>query len=162
MKPNPVPRLFKKDTIRFLKTVARFGANDCWEWSAGRDRLGYGVFYFRNERHRAHRVAWIVIGNHQIKDGLNILHKCDNRACCNPHHLYQGTHGQNMRDMARRRRGTCGTKSWTAKLDNEKVLEIRRSFIPLTGSVAILAKRFKVGKTTIRNVIRGDSWAHIP
>ncbi len=54
-----------------------------------------------------------------IPKGLHVLHKCDNRLCINPEHLYLGTNAQNMKDMAIRSRGPG------QKISNDDVLVIR-------------------------------------
>lgn len=90
-------------------------ANGCWEWLLGKDRVGYGrlkiqlgsrsAFRFSS----AHRYAW-ELWRGPIPDGMNVLHKCDNRACCNPDHLFLGTQQDNMRDMHAKGRGPRGYK----------------------------------------------------
>lgn len=52
----------------------------------------------------AHRVAW-QLANGEIPDGLCVLHKCDNPKCCNPSHLFLGTHADNAHDRDNKKRG---------------------------------------------------------
>ena len=87
----------------------------CWNWMLSKDRIGYGrmkVQLGSRERFRftsAHRYAYeVFIG--EIPDGMYVLHKCDNRACCNPDHLFLGTQQDNMLDMWRKGRGPRGYK----------------------------------------------------
>ncbi len=82
-------------------------ANDlCWEWSGQRTGKGYGrLRYGANERRyvKAHRVAWELTYG-AVPQGKMVLHRCDNRACCNPFHLFLGDAEANHDDMVRKRR----------------------------------------------------------
>lgn len=59
----------------------------CWVWTAGKTAAGYGLSYIsRRERPYVHRLSYsLLVGT--IPDGLQIDHRCRNRACCNPDHL---------------------------------------------------------------------------
>lgn len=48
----------------------------------------------------AHRISFMIFHKRGIKAKLMICHKCDNRACINPHHLYEGDHKANGRDIS--------------------------------------------------------------
>lgn len=61
----------------------------CWEWTAGKDRDGYGVFsVYRRERkkYRAHRWCWEFLCGEKLGN-LVLDHSCRNRPCVNPDHL---------------------------------------------------------------------------
>jgi hypothetical protein len=77
---------------------------DCVLWTGHRDPGGYGRMNLPGTTRGAHRVAWEV-AHGPIPEGMLVLHTCDNPRCCNPAHLKLGTHAENMRDKAERRRG---------------------------------------------------------
>ncbi len=93
--------------------VARFwskvdksaGVSACWPWTGAGHRDGYGRAHFlgRDKIAIAHRLAY-KLSKGDIKEGMDVLHTCDNRKCCNPAHLWLGTHKENMDDMRRKGR----------------------------------------------------------
>jgi hypothetical protein len=98
----------------------------CVEWPYRKDKDGYGVFAGAGERHvtAARLMYQLFVG--PIPDGLHVLHHCDNRACCNPAHLFVGTHLDNMNDRDSKGRN-LRPDGWGAntKADPELVAAIR-------------------------------------
>lgn len=77
----------------------------CWGWRGSRTADGYGHIW----SHRAHRLSWLVfIG--EIPDGMGVLHRCDNRICTNPAHLFIGGQKMNMMDCAAKGRNKQGKR----------------------------------------------------
>jgi hypothetical protein len=80
--------------------------NYCWEWTAGsRGKTGYGSLKVNKKVIDSHRVSWMIYFG-SIPDGMCVCHKCDNRKCIRPDHLFLGTKGDNNRDMFRKGRNT--------------------------------------------------------
>lgn len=77
----------------------------CWEWGAGRDKDGYGLF----RHYKAHRFSF-SISNGEIPNGLCICHTCDNPPCVNPAHLFAGTNTDNIRDRDFKKRQASGDR----------------------------------------------------
>ena len=76
-------------------------AAGCWEFQGARARFGYGLISEgprgKVRQHVTHRLAY-SLWVQPIPDGLLVCHKCDNPPCCNPAHLFTGTHADNNRD----------------------------------------------------------------
>lgn len=75
----------------------------CWVWTASTMPSGYGQFGMAYNVLAAHRVAWTLV-NGPIPDGQFVLHRCDNRPCVNPSHLFLGSKRDNTQDMVRKGR----------------------------------------------------------
>ena len=73
-------------------------ASGCWIWTRSKTH-GYGQLVYGGKRRKAHRFAW-ELANGPIPPDKWILHKCHNRYCCNPDHLYAGTPKDNVRDIS--------------------------------------------------------------
>lgn len=145
--------------IERFNAKTRLAANDCIEWTAGKQNKGYGNFGFEGRTQRAHRVAYrLFVG--PIPEGLCVLHTCDNRACVNPDHLWIGTQGDNIRDCCEKGRIARGVKIGASKLNINMVLEIRQ--LALDGiPQAKIATRFSVTKGAVGQIVRKETWKHV-
>ena len=153
----------QKDKDRFCKKMNKSG--DCWEWTASKDRQGYGYFGFRGKTWKSHRVSW-VIHNGEIPSGLLVCHKCDHPSCVNPAHLFLGTHTDNMRDAIKKGRnallGLKGEASPNSKLTKIQVLEIREIYrYRGNNNQRFLAKKYGVSRHTIEKAVNRKTWKHI-
>lgn len=82
-------------TILKLWDKVSLTSSDCWEWTAHRDKCGYGRMCTEGKLQSAHRLAYeAAVG--PIPKGLELDHLCRNRGCINPEHLEPVTHRENM------------------------------------------------------------------
>ena len=131
-----------------LKPMVSLGREprDCWSWIGSVDEGGYGRKQFGNKTMLAHRWLWQQLFG-AIPDGLVVGHKCDNRACVNPHHLQVVTQAESCR------RGV------TASLMPADIIEIRRARKNRTPNMRQhLADHYGVAPSTISDIWGRKSW----
>lgn len=87
---------------RFWARVKCGAPDECWPWTGSTNGRGYGRLRYFGKHEAAHRVAFAL--RYDRRSEQHILHSCDNPTCCNPAHLREGTHVDNMMDRTVRGR----------------------------------------------------------
>ena len=137
---------------RFMSKVEK--TNSCWEWKAGKNKDGYGVFSAGGKALGAHRVAYGLFKPLMLSRDICVCHSCDNPGCVNPDHLFHGSHSENQQDKARKGR------QWNQKLYPDDVILIRERLS--RGELQKdIAKDYGVTFQAISFIANGVSWAHI-
>lgn len=134
---------------RFLEKVKQMESG-CHEWQAGQARGGYGKFTVWPKTTTAHRVAYELFVA-PIPNGKCVLHRCDNRLCVNPAHLFIGDTVDNIRDMDQKQRR--GTKSRLTYADVEQI----KQMLADRYSQQFIAEKFNVNQTVISRIKLGKS-----
>lgn len=151
-----------------LEKVERRGEDECWPWT-GYLSSGYGRIDIQGMKGvYAHRVAYLCEhpGSIELRDDGTkdqcVLHRCDNPICCNPRHLFIGTHADNMDDKARKGRAPDYSKGKgpRCKLIPEDVLRIREAVL-FGARRKDLEQIYGVSNSVIDFVISRRSYADI-
>ena len=152
---------------RFWEKVDIQGPDDCWEWTAGKIKGGYGRLQVDGSRRMATHVLFYIRQGYWPPQGRTANHHCDNSPCLNPKHLYLGTQKSNIYDMVQRGRarggngGLQGELCGRAKLTDEEVRIIKRLLTHEGITQKELAFRFGVSKPIISRIKTGKIWRHV-
>lgn len=125
----------------------------CIEFQGSQTRGGYRRVRYRQKWVGAHQAVWDY-WNGAPPQGLHVLHTCDNRACCNPLHLYLGTNSQNIRDKVERDRSE---KSLNIALASKIKSRLAEGLPQST-----IAEEFGICQPTVSKINSGKIWAHAP
>lgn len=150
---------------RFWKKVRK--TDGCWVWTASIGSHGYGQIRLTSVQGplgagTSHRVSWFLHYG-VIPNDLHICHRCDNRMCVRPDHLFLGTHHDNMLD--KQSKGRCrtnprkGCNNPGAKFTPDQIAYIRLECKP--GMFKAFARRYGVDPATISNIVRRRHYSDI-
>lgn len=131
----------------------------CLLWFGATTKKGYGLVGIGGRKGKsiyAHRLAY-TIAKGAIPEGLSILHRCDNRCCCNPDHLFVGSPADNTNDMINKDRHCRGERSPMAKLSEDEIPGIRRD----PRSLRLIALDHGVDIKQIHRIKRRENWRHV-
>ena len=147
--------------------VDKRGEDECWEWLGYKNEDGYGRVQINDWSYYAHRVIYDLVYPNIIERKAPketsekgfLLHTCDNPSCCNPKHLWVGTHKDNMEDKARKGRSPdfSGGKGPRCKLTMSQAREARE--LRKNGmSARQLAEKVEISLASMKTLLRGDSY----
>lgn len=153
------------------------GLDRCWQWIGGMFNNGYGQFKCLGYPRSAHRVSFFLLHGAMPSKG-QACHKCDNRMCVNPNHLFDGDSKDNLRDASKKGRTMrfTGSKHYSFlhpekvkrgvrvgghKMDDDKVREIRRKYAAGGITQYQLSDQFGITVSNINHIIHKVTWAHV-
>jgi hypothetical protein len=156
----------KQSPKSFWARVNKKAPNGCWEWTGSINNTGYGSVSWCGAVYTAHRIAAWISGMVEHMEApehsrmkTHVLHKCDNRRCCNPDHLFLGSLSDNMYDMYEKNRKVQpkGEKHTNSKLTNKEATMIRKQYNKGEKQTS-LASKYGVSQTAISLVVRGVTY----
>jgi HNH endonuclease len=154
-RPRNTIETLQKD---FWQRVDVRGPDDCWTWRKGKNGSGYGVLYIHRKSINAQRIAYQL--HYGVDPGdREVCHTCDNPPCCNPYHLFLGTHADNMRDREAKGRANhaLGERNHNAKLTWQQVREIR-SLCASGMQTRDVSIPYDVSTVLVNKIARGEIW----
>jgi hypothetical protein len=164
---------------RFWRRVDKSGGvpshvpeiGECWRWTGKLNDAGYGrLSVHRGVRGgiwRAHRVSWTLHFG-AIPDGLWVLHRCDNPACVRPHHLFTGTHLDNVRDCIGKGRFhdghgylIRGERNPGAKVTERQAADIRARYDAerTNENARLIAAQYGLSRSQVQRIAYGGAWS---
>ena len=144
---------------RFWSKVRK--GDGCWEWTGAIDSAGYGSFGVRHRTYRAHVMSLLLSGT-EIPKGMCVCHRCDNRKCVRPDHLFIGTHQDNSDDAVAKGRHTWGERVWSAKITAADAIRIRAMAAAGGRSQGQIAREFGISSAHVCGIIHRVYWGRTP
>jgi len=138
--------------------------NKCLEWIGWIQKDGYGGLSYNGKILKAHRVSYEIYHSEPLGN-LHCLHRCDNRKCVNPLHLFSGTNLDNIRDKVQK--GRCytgnqkGEHNGASKLTDNQVRQIRKLRILEKYTTTKLGEMYNVHRSTISYIINNKTYKHL-
>ena len=135
----------------------------CFEWTAGCNRWGYGEFQVDGKKVYAHRWVWAYVHG-PIPPGRQVNHECDNPKCVRLDHLKDGDNQSNMADKVKKGRQSRmrGELNGMSKLTEADVIEIRRRYAEGGISMRQLGRPYGVNSASICHIVNRVQWKHVP
>lgn len=151
----------KPTRFLWLQQAIKSQTDNCILWPFPLNQDGYGKLRYLGKKHLAHRLAfWITYEHWPFPEAR---HTCDVRNCINPRHIIEGTHDDNMRDMAERDRALRGTRSPNAKITDDIVRLMRAEYVPnsRTHCCRVLAEKYGLDGKNVYNIVMRRAWRHV-
>ena len=153
---------------RFWAKVEKRGDDECWPWTAfklkGYGRIGSGGK--RGQIKYAHRLSLEFHLGRELTETECACHRCDNPECVNPHHLFVGTHADNMDDAWKKKRLGQGLSPMRGEANPKAILTaadipVIRARKASGETFREISNDFGTSLEAIKNIVYGKVWRHV-
>lgn len=150
---------------RFWSRVDKSGTNGCWLWlgcTCGSTSI-YGTHGYQGKTYKAHRLAY-ELTHGPIPNGMLACHRCDNKLCVNPDHIFLGTQKDNISDMYRKGRNRNvslrGEENHRSKYTTNQAVDVKT--LRLNGtSMKQISELTGVSEPAVNSICQGRVWRHV-
>ena len=140
------------------EAVKNHNSDSCLLWPFKANKKGYGICRFENHNIFVHRLAFLLVNGHLPYPEAR--HTCDIPACFNPRHIIEGTHAENMADMAARS-ANRGEERPGRKLSDNLVRSMRLEYQAGKISYSRLAQKYGVSLYVTHAAVNRRTWKHV-
>lgn len=138
--------------IKLLDKRVIDSITNCWIWTGNCFNNGYGAICINRQNKKVNRISAFIFLDFDLDSKLLVCHKCDNRKCFNPEHLFIGTHEENMEDMKNKNRQMSGDNHYRFIKIKDNLERLKQSYLRgeldnlLQGEIAV---EFDISQSTV-------------
>lgn len=143
---------------RFHSRYATGSPDDCWLWTGGVNKDGYGQLSISDFGSLGpHQIAHLIhFGS--IPPGTVVMHTCDVPGCVNPHHLRLGTRHLNSQDMLVKNR-VC--RNGNRPVLTPSIVRNARARYAAGEALDSISRTIAANRKTVRDAILRNNWKHV-
>lgn len=145
---------------KYAHRIDKQPGDGCWNWTGQTYMSGYGLVAANGTNYRAHRLAWEHENGPIGSPAIFVMHRCDNKQCVRPSHLFLGDHRANMADAASKGRFKRGESHYATRL-NEVAVRVIRYFLERGMPQKRLARAYGVHVRIISGINVRRTWKHV-
>lgn len=145
---------------KFWSKIDVRGPDECWPCKLKPMWNGYCStrLVSGSSKRTAHSIAFELGNGQPVPRGMVVCHKCDNRTCCNPDHLFLGTYSDNTQDMLSKGRHGTQMRGYKRKLTQAQADQIRAEYASGDVTQVELSERYGIAAQNISLIVTDRSY----